>query len=138
MPEAGGARTAASGQGAAEGLPALASPPRPRSLRALGKDGKRKAAVLPCFPRCQPGERRDFPARPHSCPQPLLPSKHGSGLSSGNSMAGTGTRRAAALPPLICRAPGSPPPRPAGPARPPVGGSGGRASAYGRSLSAER
>lgn len=44
---------AASGQGAAEGLPALASPPRPRSLRALGEDGKEEgggSTPLPSLP----------------------------------------------------------------------------------------
>lgn len=139
QPEAGGARTAASGQGAAEGLPVLASPPRP-PLPQSGGEGREEegdgSTLLPSLPA---GGRGHFPARPQGCRRPRLPSKRGSGLSSGNSMAGTGARMAAALPPFItCRAAGSHPLRPAGPARPAVGGSGGRASVYGCSLSAER
>lgn len=98
MPEVGGAPTAASGQGAAEGLPALASPPRPLLPQGAGEGREEEgggSALLLSLPAG--GKGRHAP-RPQGCSRPRLPSKRGSRLSSGNSMAGTGARRAAAFP----------------------------------------
>lgn len=104
LPEAGGAPPAAAGHGAAaEGLPALASPPPlplPRG-DGEGKEGGRRRVCPPARP--PNGGSRAPPPVPYTarggqrCPGSRLPSKRGSGLSSGNSMAGGGARGPAAL-----------------------------------------
>lgn len=90
-----------------------ASALRPSRPAAGGSRGPRRA-------RCRRGQGGPRP--------PRLPSKRGSGLSSGNSMAGGGARRPAALggnPPRHMPGAGvRPSPPPAGAARLPVGGPG--------------
>lgn len=105
MPEAGGAPTAASGQGTAEGLPALASPPLPQSGGEEREEEGGGSTLLPSLPA---GGKGRLPRSPTWLLR--LPSKRGSGLSSGYSMAGGGARRAAALLPPHMPGAGAPVP----------------------------
>lgn len=96
----GGAPPAAAGHGAAAKGPLLHHPRR--FLEATGKGRKEEgggSALLPAPPRGEPGPAASPLRRPRrtGLPGSRLPSKRGSGPSSGNSMAGGGARGPAAL-----------------------------------------